>query len=1525
MIKKRLTSFLMMFIMVLSMIVIPSATASAAEVYYAGETLNTKNESNRQPIMRMGGYVDYDNFAPMQTSWTNPSNGVIYQAYCVNPAYPGYGDIEEYTVDIMRFDNDSIVDAGGSGGAGKTPNSTSMAGNSVSDALAGAVTYGFPTVDAATLLKGSASAYGVTQDQLDYAAYLATKMAIWSLIHNSYSIGLWNQNPDASYYPYALREAVVEATKDIYNKAGSYTTPAVTTQITFVAGEGARVAGNWEVVYTINPSSSVLTGHDMFISMRDSSSFGNLKICDMSGNEYPLDTSGAYPRYKIPSGTTSIKAVVPMPTGEETVTKDITVYALTQSKILLYGKSNNPVAQNYILAGNAYATSSDDFTVGAQSLNPEPLPEGDISIKIEKYDEQTGAKLPNAQFAIYEQADTSRPIAEGMTDKNGVLLVSNVDPGTYVIRELNPPPGYMVSDKTSPDRLIIAKTGDGVITVKVDNIKLPELQIKKQDLKTKDPIQGVTYEVKKVDGASVGTYVTDAQGKISIPGLEAGAYVVTEISAPEPYIINSTPQNVSLVGGDNKTLLFENIKYPTLIVQKTDGTTYKGIPNTTFKIEYEENGGKVLIGTFKTGADGRITLPFVKSGWYVVTETIPAQGYQKPTNPVTRIYLNAGDNSYLSTSNTVDSNSTNNNNISNTAGTYTITSGADYEVVGDIVNYPLNSIVIKKSDANTGEMLDGAIFEVIKTTGETSGQNGTLICTVTTDHSGVIVITGLEAGAYAIREIKAPTNYIIAETNLQTVNLKADGTSVVEVVFRNYPYGHILITKVDASNNAPLAGATFKITKGDGTVVGNSNGIYVTNSDGEILVSNLEPGSYVITETIAPDGYVIDTTPQTIKVGTDGGTYKVSFQNQPDGGLVIKKYDYNTKEPLAGAQFKITDSKGAVVGTSNGIYTTDASGTIHIPNLKKGTYIVQEIKAPEGYILENQSQTIEIGNSKTYTLDFYNKIKSGLQIIKIDSETKEPLKDAKFTVYKKNGEIIGQYETNGDGIVILDNLEPGWYKIAETKAPDGYILDDIPQDVEVTYNQFIKVVFENKPFAELVIIKTDSKTDKPLEGVKFEVAKINGEKIGTFTTDRKGYIHVNNLMSGKYTVTEVKALDGYELDNTVHEVEIKNGKQVKLEIENNPLAGLRLIKIDSITGEGIYNVEFMIFDRNNKVVGTFYTDNRGVIDLDEGILPAGTYKIRETRPAEGYYRDDVPRTIKMTTGKTTEIVWENVPEAGQIQIHKTSGDLNEYNGLPEGTALQGAIFEVYNHKTGRVVDRFVTDYYGYGVSKPLPLGRYIVKEVQAPSYYKINPTAIDVTIEFATQIVKVEVKNYSANTGVTIDKVGPKEVVQGSSIRYDIKNVRNVSTVALTDFFWRDVIPTNAVTLEKIVTGTYSQSVKYKIMITTNKGNVRTIADNLMTTKNNVVDCSAASLGLPSDEYVVSFALMFGTVQPGFTMVEDAKVYVKVKSTGLPNGYQFANKADIGGKYQGEWVVGNATTVATVYNPTQDRLPKTGW
>ena len=1143
------------------------------------------------------------------------------------------------------------------------------------------------------------------------------------------------------------------------------------------------------------------------------------------------------------------------------------------------------------------------------------------TITVLKVDQITGEPLPMAEFRLTERDDASRIINTGFTGADGKFITTDLEPGWYSVTELHPPDGYLLSDV--PKQSIEIKAGESVI-VKFDNLKMPELTVIKTDSQTGLPLANAEFKIRTADGTSAMeyTYTTDAAGKIVLPKMPAGTYEVTETRAPgAQYILNPQTQTIQLSGGDKKVITFENTLKPTLIIRKTNGLTLTPVPNTKYKIEREVGGALENIGTFTTDANGMIVLPYVEPGWYVYTETAAAPGMQLPSNLVSRMYLAPGENSY--------------------------TADGAFTVPGDAVNWPTNSIVIKKTSATTNELLANAVFGLYRADEQVSGVPGTLIGRYTTDATGVVVVTGLPSGYYVVKEEQAPPNYLVGENSMQNGFLKPDGTTVLEFTFSNIPYGSILVAKKDGDTSKPLPGAVFKVTDASGTVIGSANGLFTTDSNGEILIPHVKPGSYIISEERAPANYALDAAPQVTEVGTDGKTYRVDFINTKLGSAQIIKKDAGTKQPLKNALFTVYKASGEVVGT----YETDGDGLIILPHLANGWYKAVESRAPEGYLLDDTPKDFQITGNDFVKLVFENTKLTGLQLKKKDATTKDPIGNVTFSVSRMNGEEIGDFTTGKDGLVFVPNLAPGWYTVVETKAADGYFIDAEPKNIEVKRGQNAVLEVENTAAASLLLVKTDAQTGKPLGNVLYEIrradgqrvvgnlqdgnqpgtannspnhyAPSNGDVLGFYLTDANGRILINHLAPGEYQAIERQQPDGYELDENVYPVTVTPGKQAVLRLTNKPLAGLRLLKRDSVSKLGIYNVEFMLFEAGtNKVVGTFYTDNMGVINFPRDI-PAGRYTLRETRAAEGYYRDDVPRTVEFVAGKVTEIVWENVPQMAQIQVTKLSADDNEINGLLAGTPLADAVFEIITYKSGNVVDRVVTGTNGRAVSKPLPLGRYLVKEVQAPAYYRLNSKELDVTLEFATQIVKLEFQNYSANTGVFIKKTGNLEAMPGQTIRYDIKAVQNQSTVPLSDFYWRDVLPVDAVRLEKIVTGSYNQSLRYKIIAQTNKGNQRIIADSLSTTVNQVIDCSPTSLGLASDEFIVSFGLYFGAVKAGFTCVEPPQVYVTVNKN-LPNGYPFSNKVDVGGRYNGEWIIGNSTWRTVIYRGVDSKLPKTG-
>ena len=331
-------------------------------------------------------------------------------------------------------------------------------------------------------------------------------------------------------------------------------------------------------------------------------------------------------------------------------------------------------------------------------------------------------------------------------------------------------------------------------------------------------------------------------------------------------------------------------------------------------------------------------------------------------------------------------------------------------------------------------------------------------------------------------------------------------------------------------------------------------------------------------------------------------------------------------------------------------------------------------------------------------------------------------------------------------------------------------------------------------------------------------------------------------------------------------------------------------------------------------------------DYIERELPDGKYTAREMECADGYILDTAPKTFYVEYGGCTTITWPNTAVRGQIQIVKKSADYNSTNGLPAGTLLEGATFEICNERTGNKVDTIVTGPNGLASSKQLPLGRYTIREIKAPANYGVSTETYTAVLEFSGQIVKLEVSNKSMSTGVSITKTGPKEAMSGQPVRYVFSRIGNSSNVMLQSFYWRDTLPA-AVRLTSVVTGTYNFPGTYKIVYKVNNtGDYRTLADSLSTSQNYTLAASPVALGLAANERVTEIMFVFGQVPGGFSQVEAPMLHCTAVS-GLAAGSSFANVADVGGTYNGVWVQAVSRWVTTVYGKKvpAPKLPRTGY
>jgi uncharacterized surface anchored protein len=890
---------------------------------------------------------------------------------------------------------------------------------------------------------------------------------------------------------------------------------------------------------------------------------------------------------------------------------------------------------------------------------------------------------------------------------------------------------------------------------------------------------------------------------------------------------------------------------------------------------------------------GQIVLERQNDGWFRITELAPKSGYTVKGSATQDVYVEAGRDKTVTFENT-----------------------------------PKSAIIIRKIDSETGRPVSGATFTV-RYLGGTSGSSGTIIHEGMTSASGIIVLAGLAPGTYVCEETRANPAYELSNPSVQTAYISGEEQDVVELVFADPKMGGLIIKKLDSVTKQPIKDVTFKVTDSSGGVIGPSGGEYTTDADGVISIAEPLPigSAVVVNEIRCPSNYTMDENEQSVKI-KENTVHTLTFYNTPKSVLRIVKLDSATKMPVADVTFRVTDSGGAVIGASNGEYTTDANGVIEVGEwLTPGTTVtVTEIRCPDTHNMDAPPQSVKIAGNTTHTLTFYDSPKSGLQIVKIDSVSKQPIKGAKFALYKKSGDLIGEYETDTDGLIIIPTLDPGWVKIVETWVDDHYTRDETPKDAEIRSNQFIKVVFENTPKASLQIIKLDEETRRPIPNVEFAVARMNGERIGVYTTDAQGCILINDLGAGGdgwFTVTETKAGKDYLIDPTPRNIEVRDGKTSVLTVTNSKASGIFIRKVDSVMGKGVYGVKFLISDADGKPLITVESDQNGYVYLPG--IPDGKYFIREIE-ANGYVPDTEVKTFYVRYGSTAEITWKNTPVMGQIQITKKSADDNPINGFPEGTPLQGAVFEIYD-RANNLMDTVTSDKNGLAVSKTLPLGRYTIREVKAPDYYSAVKDAIDAEIEFSGQIVRLTVLNTGVYTNVSVTKRGYTEVVPGQSIRYDFRDIANNSTVPLDSFYWRDTLPTDAVRLDKIITGTWSARLSYKIVYKTNLsgGATRMLADNLSTDKSRTIAAGSTALGLASNEYVTEFMFVFGRVPAGFSQVDAPYIYCDVLP-GLAHEYRFTNKTDVGGLWGDRWIQTSDRWVTVVYNMTAPpRLPRTGF
>ncbi|PDZ76722.1 MSCRAMM family protein, partial [Bacillus cereus] len=384
-----------------------------------------------------------------------------------------------------------------------------------------------------------------------------------------------------------------------------------------------------------------------------------------------------------------------------------------------------------------------------------------------------------------------------------------------------------------------------------------------------------------------------------------------------------------------------------------------------------------------------------------------------------------------------------------------------------------------KKDSESGQILPGAKFDVID-------KDGKVVETIVTDDKGEALSKQLPVGSYTLKEVEAPKGYELSSSSV-SVDVEANKVVTVDVVNKKISEkvtGQFEIVKVDAEDKTKvLSDAEFEVYK-DGKKVDTLR----TDKTGKVVSQKLEPGKYTLEETKAPLGYKL--LKEEIEVVVEANkVVEVQIENAKElGSLQVIKKDAESGTVLAGAEFKLKNEAGQVVGEAK---TTNKEGVVKFENLVPGKYTLEETKAPEGYkalevtvevnVVANEVVKQEVMNEKVK-----EEITGQLEITKVDANnTNKILAGAVFEIWK-DGTKIDTLTTNKSGKATSKKLEPGDYTLKEIQAPEGYTLSDKEMKFTISNEKIevVKLQITNEKDTEKGPEKPGEGTEKPGEGTE---------------------------------------------------------------------------------------------------------------------------------------------------------------------------------------------------------------------------------------------------------------------------------------------------------------------------------------------------------------------------------------------------------------------------------------------------------
>lgn len=661
------------------------------------------------------------------------------------------------------------------------------------------------------------------------------------------------------------------------------------------------------------------------------------------------------------------------------------------------------------------------------------------------------------------------------------------------------------------------------------------------------------------------------------------------------------------------------------------------------------------------------------------------------------------------------------------------------------------NIIIEKVDEDN-KPLSGVVFGLYTDEAATNE-----IGRGTSDSLGKITFNNISFGkTYYIKELSTLDGYQLDSTINKIIVQSSNPTLKV---INNKAAGRIEVIKIQSGNeDIKIPNTEFVLLDSEGNEVEK----LITDESGKAISKELPFGEYILKETKASPGYILNPIEVPVVINENDKTYSYTIDNELlKGSIEVLKIDGNTEEPMSNVNFNVYNSKDELIET----ITTDEKGIANTSKLLGGDYYIQESEAPEGYIQDTNKYPVKIAeDNKVYHVTVKNFQKSGaVEILKVDEETQRPLAGAKFKITCDSEINKGKtYEaiSNEAGIAMVNNLTVGKYTVVEIESPTGYVLNSQEYKFEIKSDKQVeKITIANSKIQGILeFSKVDEESGDLLKGATIIIQGVdNSDFKEEFVTGEK--ITTMKLPFGRYEIKEVIAPNGYVLSKEIIPLNIEKDNEVyKVMLKNKKITGkFEVLKIDADTEKPLAGAEMELrgLDASNKNIVEKFTTTENTKVFEN--LPYGDYQLKELKAPKGYELSDEVYKFKIqNNGEVYKYAFANKKINGILEFIKTD--------YATGEILSGAIVEITGMDSWNEEIKIELTSTNQSTKVNLPYGKYQIKEIVAPNGYQLSTEVSTFEIKEDGKVVKSELKNKKIKGEIKILKtdVDTGKVLEGA-------------------------------------------------------------------------------------------------------------------------------------------------------------------